>query len=47
MKKTETLEYMIGVLNCMANSQKEVGNLEAKFGEENFSLRVMLEMLKV
>jgi hypothetical protein len=27
--------------------KKGVENLEAKFGEENFTLRVMLELLKV
>lgn len=48
MKKTKSLEYTLGVLRELHGElQKEVGSLEAKFGEENFSLRVMLEMLKV
>ena len=31
----------------MARLEKEVGSSEAKFGEADFSLRFMFEMLKV
>lgn len=48
MKKTKSLDYTLGVLRGIAwRVGKEVGNLEVKFGEANFSLRLMLEMLKV
>jgi ophiobolin F synthase len=48
MKKTKSLEYTLGVLRALqAELEKEVDSLEAKFGEENFSLRMMLELLKV
>lgn len=48
MKKTESLEFTLDILRELHGElQKEVGRLEEKFGEENFSLRVMLEMLKV
>ncbi|KAL3448111.1 Ophiobolin F synthase [Aspergillus insuetus] len=48
MKKTRSLEYTLGVLRALqAELEKEVDSLEAKFGEENFSLRMMLELLKV
>ena len=48
MKKTQSLEYTLGVLRELHGElEKEVGNLEVKFGEANFSLRLMLEMLKV
>ncbi|KAJ9306175.1 hypothetical protein DTO217A2_4291 [Paecilomyces variotii] len=48
MKKTKSLEYTLSVLRELHDElQKEVGRLEDKFGEENFLLRVMLEMLKV
>ncbi|KAL4893922.1 Ophiobolin F synthase [Aspergillus ambiguus] len=48
MKKTKSLEYTLGILRELHGElQKEVGKLEERFGEENFTLRVMLEMLKV
>jgi ophiobolin F synthase len=48
MKKAKSLEYTLGVLRELHGElEREVGSLEAKFGEENFSLRLMLEMLKV
>ena len=48
MKKTKSLEYTLGVLRELHGElEREVGSLEAKFGEENFSLRLMLEMLRV
>lgn len=48
MKKTKSLEYTLGVLRELhSDLESEVGRLESKFGEENFSLRLMLEMLKV
>ncbi|KAJ5159723.1 geranylgeranyl pyrophosphate synthase [Penicillium canariense] len=48
MKKTKSLEYTLSVLRELHGElKKEVGRLEEKFGEENFSLTVMLEMLKV
>ena len=48
MKHTQSLEYTLGVLRELhAKLDKEVGRLEKKFGEENFSLRLMMEMLKV
>lgn len=48
MKKTESLQYTLSVLRGLHGElKKEVENLEAKFGEENFTLRVMLELLKV
>lgn len=48
MKKTKSLDYTLGILRELYDElEREVGNLEAKFGEENFSLRLLLEMLKV
>ena len=48
MKKTKSLEYTLGVVRELHSElEREVGSLEAKFGEENFSLRLLLEMLKV
>ncbi|PGH21525.1 hypothetical protein AJ80_03193 [Polytolypa hystricis UAMH7299] len=48
MKKTQSLDYTLGILRGLHGElEKEVGKLEAKFGEENFTLRVMLELLKV
>lgn len=48
MKKTKSLDYTLGVLRELYGElDKEVGRLEAKFGEENFSLRLLLEMLKL
>lgn len=48
MKKTKSLDYTLGVLRELHGElEREVGSLEAKFGEENFSLRLMLEMLRV
>jgi ophiobolin F synthase len=48
MKKTESLEYTLGVLRELHGELgKEVGKLEAKFSGENFTLRMMLELLKV
>jgi len=48
INKTKSLDYTLGVLRELHSElEKEVGSLEAKFGEENFSLRLMLEMLRV
>lgn len=48
MKRTKSLDYTLGVLRELHGElDKEVGRLEAKFGGENFALRLMLEMLKV
>ena len=48
MKKTKSLDYTVGVLRELHREMdKEVRSLEARFGQENFSLRLMLEMLKV
>jgi ophiobolin F synthase len=48
MKKTDSLQYTLDVLRELHGElEKEVENLEAKFGEENFTLRVMPELLKV
>jgi ophiobolin F synthase len=48
MKKIESLQYTLSVLRELHGELKKgVENLEAKFGEENFTLRVMLELLKV
>lgn len=48
MKQTQSLEYTLGVLRELhAKLDQEVVRLEKKFGEENFSLRLMMEMLKV
>ena len=48
MQKTKSLEYTLGVLRELhAELEKEVGRLEVKFGDENFSLRLLLEMLKL
>lgn len=48
MKKTKSLDYTLGVLGELHSELgKEVGNLEGKFGEENFSFQMLLEMLKL
>ena len=48
MKKTKSLDYTLGVLRGLHGElDKEVGSLEANFGEENFLLTLMLEMLEV
>lgn len=48
MKKTKSLEYTLGVLRELHGElEREVGCLERRFGEENFSMRLMLEMLRV
>ena len=48
MKKTKSLEFTLGVLRELHGKLvKEIGSLEAKFDEENFAWRVLLEMLKV
>lgn len=48
MKKTKSLDYTLGVLGELHGELgKEVGNLEGKFGEENFSFQMLLEMLKL
>lgn len=48
MKKTKSLDYTLGVLGELHSGlRKEVGNLEGKFGEENFSLQLLLEMMKL
>ena len=48
MKKTQSLDYTLDILRALLGElEKEVGRLEAKFGEENLSLRFLLEMLKV
>ena len=49
MKKTKSLEYTLSVLRELHGElDREVGRLEKKFGGvENFSLRLMLEMLRV
>lgn len=48
MKKIKSLEYTLGVLRELHGElDKEVGRLEAMFGGENFSLRLLLEMLKL
>ncbi|KAL3471910.1 Ophiobolin F synthase [Aspergillus californicus] len=48
MKKTKSLEYTLGVLRALQGElEREVDSLESRFGEENFSFRLMLEMLKV
>ena len=48
MKKTKSLEYTLSVLRELHQElEREIGSLEAKFGEENFSLRLLLEVLKV
>lgn len=48
MQKTKSLEYTHGVLRELYGQlKKEVGRLEAKFGEENGALNMMLELLKV
>ncbi len=41
MRKTKSLDYTLSVLRKLHGElRKEVGNLEAKFGEENFSLQI-------
>lgn len=48
MKKTKSFDYTLGVLRQLHGElEKEVGSLEARFGEENFLLRMLLEMLRV
>ena len=48
MKKTRSLEYTLGVLRELHQElEREIGILEVKFGEENFSLRLLLEVLKL
>jgi ophiobolin F synthase len=48
MKKTKSLDYTLGVLRELHGElEKEVGSLEKRFGDENFALRMMLEMLRV
>lgn len=48
MRKTKSLEYTLGVLRELhAELEKEVRRLEGRFQEENFSLRLMLDLLKV
>ena len=48
MKKTKSLEFTLGVLRELHKElDREVGILEAKFGEENFSMRLLLDVLKL
>lgn len=48
MKKTKSLDYTLGVLRELHGElERGVGNLEVKFGKANFSLRLMVEILKV
>lgn len=48
MKKTKSLDYTLSVLRELHGElEKEVGRLEVKFDEGNFSLRLLLEMLKL
>jgi ophiobolin F synthase len=48
MKQTRSLEYTLGVLRELhAKLNIKIRQLKKKFGEENFSLRLMIEMLKV
>jgi ophiobolin F synthase len=48
MKKTRSLEYTLRVLRALhAELEREINSLEAEFGEKNFSLRLMMNMLKV
>ena len=48
MKKPKSLEFALGVLRELHGKLiKEVGSLEAKFDEEDFAWKVLLEMLKV
>ena len=48
MKKTNFLDYTLGVLKELHGElEKKVRSLEAKSSEENFSLRLLLEMPKV
>lgn len=48
MKKTGSLQHTLDVLRELhAELEEEVARLETKFGEDNFTLRMMLELLKV
>ena len=48
MRKTQSLDYTLGVLTELHGELgKEVSKLEGKFGQENFSLQLLLEMLKM
>ncbi|KAI4197918.1 MAG: hypothetical protein LQ350_005621 [Teloschistes chrysophthalmus] len=48
MRRVGSLEFTKGVLGVLwGELEGEVGRLEGVFGEENFGLRLMLEMLKV
>ncbi|XP_014551440.1 hypothetical protein COCVIDRAFT_112915 [Bipolaris victoriae FI3] len=48
MKKTQSLEYTLEVLRELHTKlDNEVGRLEKKFGDDNFALRLMMEMLRV
>lgn len=48
MKKTQSLEYTLEVLRELHNKlDNEVSRLEKKFGDDNFAMRLMMEMLKV
>ncbi|KAI8623120.1 geranylgeranyl pyrophosphate synthase [Xylariaceae sp. FL1651] len=48
MKKTKSLEYTLDILRELhSRLEKEVQNLEMKFGRENFQLGVLLKMLHV
>lgn len=48
MKKTKSLDYTLRVLGELHGELgKGVENLEGKFGEENLSFQMMLEMLKL
>lgn len=48
MKRTKSLDYTLGVLRELHGElERAVGNLEGKFGEENFSFQMLLEMLRL
>ncbi|KAL8929201.1 MAG: hypothetical protein Q9208_001284 [Pyrenodesmia sp. 3 TL-2023] len=48
LKKTKSLDYTLRVLGELHGElEKGVANLEGKFGEENLSFQMMLEMLKL
>lgn len=48
MRKTKSLDSTLGILRELHGElTKEVGNLEGKFGQEKFSLQMLLEMLQV